>query len=56
MFGGSNERDIVWYSKKGVIVETGQGGASYDYRIEDDVRYIHMDDEWVEYDKEERDD
>ena len=56
MFGGSNERDIVWYSRKGVIVEAGPDGASYNYRIEDDVLYIQMDDEWVEYDKEERDD
>ena len=36
--------------------EAGPDGASYNYRIEDDVLYIQMDDEWVEYDKEERDD
>ena len=40
----------------GVIVETGLDGASYDYHIEGDVLYLQMDDEWVEYDKEERDD
>ena len=56
MFGGNDERDIVWYSRKAVIVETGPGGASYNYRIEDDTLYIQMDDEWVEYDKEDRDD
>ena len=56
MFGGSEERDIIWYSRKGVIVETGLDGASYDYHIEGDVLYLQMDDEWVEYDKEDGDD
>jgi len=55
LFGGEAEKDIVWYSRKSVIVETGSDGASYDYRIDDDTLYIDMDGEWVEYNEEDDD-
>lgn len=56
LFGGDDEKEIVWYSKEAVIKETGQNGASYSYRIDDETLYVDMDGEWVEFEKEYGDD
>lgn len=55
LLGWADEKEIVWYSREGIIKEAADGGAAYFYTIEGDTLYLQIGDEQVEFNKKDSD-
>ena len=52
VIGDSEETEIVWHCTDGLLKESAAGGKTYQYYIDDEVLYLQMEGEWVQFDRE----